>query len=102
IYLWSLVGAGLWDVFIVVNLFVVCFYFNAAAHPSNGMPIDVRSGALFVVKKLVELALDVPAPIIETFCRRLYAWHLRRRAASWLSPEQVQLRSDYLKLHTQS
>ena len=42
------------------------------------------------------------APIIEAVCRRLYASHLRRRAASWQSPEQVQLRSDYLKLHTQS
>jgi hypothetical protein len=35
-------------------------------------------------------------------CRRLYAWHLRRKAGSWRSPDQVSLRSDYLKLHTQS
>jgi hypothetical protein len=102
IHLRPLVGADLWDAFIAANPFIARFYPNAAANPINGMPIDVRPGALSAVKKLVELTLDVPAPIIEAFCRRLYAWHLRRRAASWLSPEQVQLRADYLKLHTQS
>ena len=44
--------------------------------------------------------LGVPAPVIEAVCRRAYAWHLRRRAASWQSPERLQ--SDYLKLHTRS
>jgi hypothetical protein len=102
IHLRPLVGADLWDAFIAANPFVARFYPNAAAHPGSGMPIDVRPSALSAVKRIVELVLDLPAPIIEAVCRRLYAWHLRRRAASWLSPEQVQLRSDYLKLHTQS
>jgi hypothetical protein len=54
------------------------------------------------VKRLAELALTLPLPIVERLCRGLYARHLRRRAASWRSPDQVQLRPDYLKLHTRS
>jgi hypothetical protein len=54
------------------------------------------------MKTLMELVLRVPAPFIELSCRRLYAWHLRRRSGSWRSPDQVRLQSDYLKLHTQS
>jgi hypothetical protein len=102
IHLRPLIGAGLWDAFIAANPFIARFYPNAAAHPRNTMPIDVRLGWLSAVKRLVELALDLPAPIIEMVCRRLYAWHLRRRSGLWQSPDQVQLRSDYLKLHTQS
>src|SRR5207244_10196038 len=98
IHLRPLVGAHLWDALIAANPFVARFHPNAAGHPSHGMPIDVPPGALSAIKTLVELALGLPAPIIETVCRRLYARHLRRRAASWQSPEQVQLRSDYLKL----
>jgi hypothetical protein len=54
------------------------------------------------LKTLAERALWLPAPAIETVSRRLYAWHLRRRSASWRSPDQVDLQADYLKLHTQS
>jgi hypothetical protein len=46
--------------------------------------------------------LRVPSPLIERACREAYAWHLRRRADSWRSPDQVRLQSDYLKLHTRS
>jgi hypothetical protein len=101
IHLRPLIGAELWDAFVAANPFVARFYPNAAAQPRDGL-IDVEPAALSPVKTLLELALGLPAPIIEAVCRRLYAWHLRRRAASWRSPEQVQLRSDYLKLHTQS
>jgi len=102
IHLRPLVGADLWNAFIAANPFVARLYPNAAAHPRDGLPIDVELGRLSAIKTLVELALHLPAPIIEVACRRLYAWHLRRRAASWQSPEQVQLGADYLKLHTQS
>jgi len=54
------------------------------------------------IKSVLEIVLQLPAPLIEAACRRLYAWHLRRRSSSWRSPDQVRLQSDYLKLHTQS
>jgi hypothetical protein len=64
--------------------------------------IDVRSGGLGFAKRVLETILSAPSPIIEALCRRAYVWHLRRRASSWRSPDQVRLQSDYLKLHTQS
>ena len=64
--------------------------------------VDVRSRGLGLVKRVLEAVLAVPAPLVEGVCRRAYAWHLRRRAGSWRSPDQVQLQSDYLKLHTRS
>jgi len=53
-------------------------------------------------KRLLEIVLRVPSPLIEAACRRLYTWHLRRKAGSWCSPDQVSLQPDYLKLHTRS
>jgi hypothetical protein len=102
IHLRPLIGADMWDAFVAANPFVARFYPNAAARSSAPVPVDVRSRALSAVKTILELAVSVPAPIVEAVCRRLYARHLRRRASSWRSPDQVRLRSDYLKLHTQS
>jgi hypothetical protein len=53
-------------------------------------------------KQMLELILGLPAPLLEAACRHAYGWHLRRRAATWRSPDQVRLQSDYLKLHTRS
>ena len=100
IHLKPLIGADVWDALIAANPFVARFYPNAPTSPR--MPADVPPAALSGIKRILELALRLPAPIIEAVCRRLYAWHLRRRAGSWQSPDQVQLRPDYLKLHTQS
>jgi hypothetical protein len=42
------------------------------------------------------------APVGERFARALYGWHLRRRAATWQSRDQVRLEPECLKLHTSS
>jgi hypothetical protein len=103
IHLRPLVGVDVWGSLVAANPFVARFHPNAAARPNmRELPIDAAAGPPPIVKRLLELALTLPLPIVEALCRRLYAWHLRRRAGSWRSPEQVQLRSDYLKLHTQS
>jgi len=103
IHLRPLIGGDVWSVMVANNPFVARFHPNAALHPAHRpVPIDVAPGAFSIVKSLFELALTLPLPIIEGLSRRLYAWHLRRRSGSWRSPDQVQLRSDYLKLHTQS
>jgi len=101
IHLRPLVGADTWSAFVAANPFIARSYPNAAAQPS-GPPVEVRSRFLSGLKAALELALALPAPLIEAVCRRLYAWHLQRRAGTWRSPDQVRLRSDYLKLHTQS
>ena len=102
IHLRPLIGADTLAAFVEANPFVTRTYPNATA--TLPTVADPRAGgrALAAIKSALELALHLPSPLIEAICRRLYAGHLRRRAASWQSPEQVRLRSDYLKLHTQS
>lgn len=103
IHLRPLVGGDLWQAFVAANPFVARFYPNAAAQPQGPLPLaDVHDGFGPRAKRLLEVALTLPAPLVELLCRHMYAWHLRRRAASWRSPDEVALQSDYLKLHTQS
>jgi hypothetical protein len=87
--------------FVAANPFVRRMYPNAVVADRAPAPAE-RGRLLAATKSVLELALQLPSPLVEACCRRLYAWHLGRRAASWRSPEQVRLQSDYLKLHTRS
>lgn len=102
IHLQPLIGAELIDRFRAANPFVRACYPNSATRAPVKPPVDLRVRGLAFVKRALEAVLSLPSPLIERLCRRTYAWHLRRRAASWRSPEQVRLQSDYLKLHTRS
>jgi len=102
IHLRPLIGGDLLDEFTAANPFVTWWYPNSAVRLDEDPLIPTYTRGLARAKTLLELALRVPAPLVEAMCRSLYAWHLRRRAGSWRSPDQVKLRSDYLKLHTQS
>ena len=103
LHLKPVIGGEWLDAFLAANPFVTRCYPNALQQrrqrvPREGKNLRVLSG----LKTLMEAGLWLPAPMIEATCRRLYAWHLRRRSASWRSPDQVDLQADYLKLHTQS
>jgi hypothetical protein len=102
LHLKPLIGAPLYTAFVAANPFVSAWYPNLreCAQPLPIGNLDSRS--LRVVKRVLEVLLWAPAPLVEIACRRLYAWHLQRRSGSWRSPDQVRLQSDYLKLHTQS
>ena len=102
IHLKPLVGESVLGEFFAANGFVARFYPNAGVPRRDGVPFPAKSRLRTGMKKALELALALPSPIVEAGCRRVYAWHLHRRAASWRSPDQVRLQSDYLKLHTQS
>jgi hypothetical protein len=102
IHLRPLIGADLFQRFLGANAFVAQCYPNSRDGEPLPPVMEVRSRPLSLAKRVLEAMLGAPSPIVETVCRRAYAWHLRRRAASWRSPDQVQLRSDYLKLHTRS
>ena len=102
LHLRPIIGEEWLDAFLAANPFVMRFYPNALAHRRQRSPRVGRSRVFGGLKTLAELALWLPAPVIETACRRLYAWRLRRRSAAWRSPDQVELQADYLKLHTQS
>lgn len=102
IHLQPLIGGEVIDELRAVNPFVARCYPNSHTRAPRPPLVDVRSRGLGVLKRVLEAVLGVPSPLVEGVCRRAYAWHLRRRAGSWRSPDQVRLQSDYLKLHTQS
>jgi len=107
LHLKPFIGGDLLDAFLAANPFVTRFYPNAPAHgfsapDAAALPAKRWTRGFGALKKVTEWVLRPAAPIIEACCRRLYAWHLRRRSGSWRSPDQVRLQSDFLKLHTQS
>jgi hypothetical protein len=102
LHLKPLIGADVLDAFLAANPFVTRYYPNAQAQRPEPSILHGWTRGFFALKSLLEIGLRLPAPVIEVTCRRLYAWHLRRRSSSWRSPDQVRLQSDYLKLHTQS
>jgi hypothetical protein len=102
VHLKPVIGEEWLDAFLAANPFVSHVYPNAVLQRRQPPPTEGRRRGFGALKTLIELGLWLPAPFIEATCRRLYAWHLRRRSASWRSPDQVDLQADYLKLHTQS
>jgi hypothetical protein len=102
IHLKPLIGEELLDDFLAANPFVRRFYPNALAWHPHRLVEWPRAGLLPSLKSMLEMALALPSPLIESLCRRLYGWYLRRRARAWRSPDQVALDPDVLKLHTRS
>jgi len=94
IHLRPLFGGMVYRRFLDANPFVARCYPNfrprqVEAAPGQASP--VRDWAFAVV-----------APVAERLCRMVYRWHLRRRASSWQSSDQVRLENECLKLHTSS
>jgi hypothetical protein len=102
IHLKPLVGEELLDDFLAANPFVRRLYPNALAWHADRI-VDWRGrGILQSIKRMLEVALALPSPLIERACRSLYGWYLRRKAGGWRSPDQVKLDPDRLKLHSRS
>jgi len=101
IHLKPLIGREVFDGLIAANPFIRRTYPNAPAKPQ--LEFHAPPGALLLrLKSILEALLSPASGAIERVCRALYTRHLRRRSASWRSPDQVTLDVDYLKLHTQS
>jgi len=102
IHLKPLAGGDLMTDLLEANPFVARYYPNASAefqsHKSEVKSQKSRAEIRAFGSKLSALS----SQFVETCCRRLYTWHLRRRAAGWRSPDQVHLGTDCLKLHTRS
>jgi len=96
IHLRPLFGATVYKRFLDANPFVSRWYPNFQSR-------DQGSGIREQATGLLERVLSVGfAQIGERVCRAVYRWHLRRRAASWQSSDQVRLEDECLKLHTSS
>lgn len=100
VHLQPLSDDGTLAAFRQANPFVAQIYPNAR---SRAFEVTIASSRWpRMMTRGIELALMPFSAPLEALCRRVYGWHLRRRSASWRSPDQVRMRDDYLKLHTQS
>jgi hypothetical protein len=94
IHLRPVFGDDVFQRFVKSNAFVRNYYpnFELEAKPQAPSP-----------KPVMERVLSLgPAQAGERLARAVYGWHLRRKAASWLSRDQVRLEAQCLKLHTSS
>jgi hypothetical protein len=98
IHLRPLMGADVYRRFLDANGFVAAIYPNFRGREPTTMAAD----PWWRGRRLMEAALLPVAPMVEALARRLYGWHLRRRAATWRSLDQVRLDPECLKLHTSS
>lgn len=101
IHLKPLIGERTYRRFLDANPFVRAFYRNVHGAAPGTSPLE-QSVALQATKRITEWALTWPAALAERLCRRWYRAYLQRRAHTWLSPDQVRLDDDQLKLHTHS
>ena len=96
IHLRPVSGHAVYEHFVKSNPFVRNIYpnFELREGPRSQAPSP---------RPLLERALSLGlAQVAEGIARKLYGWHLKRRAASWTSSDQVRLEAECLKLHTSS
>ena len=96
-----LIGAETYRRIVRCNPFVQDFYPNFHASSTSSFRIR-QSRVVRAAKAVAEFVLFVPSLLMEAACRGAYRAYLRRRAATWESPEQVVLGDRVLKLHTRS
>ena len=97
VHLQPLTGQDAYERFLDANRFVERFYPNfepRRARMSAGRSLGFR---------ILEAAMNwTIGPLIEQLCRVVYRTHLRSRAHTWKSRDQVRLDAECLKLHTSS
>lgn len=97
VHLRPMTGPGTYRQFLEANRFVHRFYPNFAPRdvPTPDEPAWPRRALDAVLEWTV-------GPVLEPICRFLYRSHLRTRAHTWKSRDQVRLEPECLKLHTSS
>jgi hypothetical protein len=105
VHLQPVTGEKTYRRFLEANRFVERFYPNFRGRPIGPWLRDRHAvGRLWAAAAaVVETLLDwTVAPVMEPICRLLYRTHLRNRAHTWKSRDQVKLDAECLKLHTSS
>lgn len=102
LHLRPLVGEELYAQFVAANPVVAEFY--PGCRDLGRALGGFRPGPIASwVKRAIERVLALgPAQALEALSRAVYSRYLRSRATRWLSPDQVDLATDQLKLHTRS
>jgi hypothetical protein len=114
IHLRPMTGHRVFERFVKANPFVRDFYPNfelGTEYPEPHAPhlrqgyggqASPKSQAPSPKPRIERLLSFGAAQLLERVARSLYGWHLRRKAASWHSRDQVRLEPECLKLHTSS
>ena len=90
-------GRDVFARFLYTNQFVRNFY------PNFELKTDLKTSGPQDLKTFFERIISFgPAQLAERCARRLYGWHLRRKATTWQSRDEVRLEDECLKLHTSS
>lgn len=97
IHLRPIVGYNVFERFVKANGFVREFYPNFEL--TNAALKPAAEGRKLIAERVLSLG---PAQLAERLSRSWYGWHLRRKAATWHSRDQVRLDNECLKLHTSS
>jgi len=90
-------GRRVFERFVKSNEFVRAYYPNFELETIEAA--SAGHGLKMVVERVLSLG---PAQLAEQVARTVYTWHLRRKAATWQSRDQVKLEPECLKLHTSS
>ena len=99
VHLQPVMGERTYRRFLEANRFVERFYPN---FKPRTIPVDIHCSPAIGARPL-EMLLDwTIAPVLEPLCRFIYRTHLRNRAHTWRSRDQVRLEPECLKLHTSS
>jgi hypothetical protein len=96
IHLRPVFGGDVFQRFVKSNGFVRTFY------PNFELKCDFASSRRAVTTAVERVLSLGPSQLGERIARALYGWHLRRKAATWRSRDQVRLEPECLKLHTSS
>ena len=101
IHLRPVFGDAVFERFVKANGFIRNHYPNFEPRVSNSVP-----GTDFDTtwaRWAFEIVLSAgPIQLAEGIARAVYGWHLRRKAATWKSRDEVRLENECLKLHTSS
>jgi hypothetical protein len=95
VHLQPLTGQATYGRFLDANRFIERFY-------PNFEPRLVRHASLRPFRPIEWLLDWTVGPLLEPLCRFVYRTHLRNRAHTWKSRDQVRLDAECLKLHTSS
>lgn len=101
IHLRPMTGHAVFREILAANPFVRELYPNFHAPDAIGPQLR-QSVLLRIARRGAEALWRGPSLLAERACRAAYRRYLRRRSASWESPEQVVLGDTVLKLHTRS
>jgi hypothetical protein len=103
VHLQPVCGVEVYRTFLNANHFIERFYPNFRPRSAMTTTPDHGSRVAASAMRIAETGLDwTVAPLYERVCRLIYGRHLRARAHTWRSRDQVRLAPECLKLHTSS